>query len=908
MVAVDLSVPTNPRGLTDGASLESPRNAWADFALQLDAGQLPGRPVLRLPDFGPGVQCSAYQVLPAPANFNTAQYVRQTGERAIADAPQALLPLANHGGTVDLSTLRDPFHPTLTNLPPIQGPVLIWVDLHIDGGAPAGDREGNCQLLDSRGGESAGTANVHLTVSNVTLPSESHLHFAANLHWADLLGNVDQSGSTIKPPLLRRGDGLPAHAEAITLLDQYIQLGHENKTDIFVTDLEPIVKWPLGKPPEIYWADLDSLVAPWLTGRGFADHQPVGFWPLPEPDSLSQYDLATQTQYWQQAARHFDQRMWLDRSPVVLKNQTPGAVNQAEAIELSAQARQILLCHPRIGVLLPMQQDQVQLLSGMNGAGVAPATAGRIYAAAPGLISPSPIRNWPEDTLPPRQWIDAQASPTGLFNEQSVRLLAWLAFARDASLVRMGHATPDNSGPSAGNDLPLIYPPSVFATNGPLPSLGLKWIRAAEQDYECLWLAAQQKDRDAAMTICRLVTRSLQLQPTQQSESVFDLLAGVTEPDACEQARRLVVGRLSHHASATDPVELQTLRWQTDRQRPALVGDSVKWMWNLPPDSAASGSGSSINTAVDVGAAINAVVSVDLYNPIDSTPLGSQLQWLLPNPAWQADGDGVEVPPLGPNQVRTIRANARFNLNQISDQAREPIQLRFADGSQGVACKLTLPVAAALRRDRPIHIDGSLDEWSASDAILFDQPMVKMLDRRSLLSDEASLSQQKTSLFGGWSDDHLYLAFRLGGVTACDLRSTRNFVDYDHGRAWGEDLCEVLIQPIYLDNTPGPTLHIVSKPGGEWVEQQSLPDDAWHPFEASGVRYASGVDAGEQIWRGELAIPWRAIQSPGHGRPALLRFNFIQHIHATGESASWAGPMDQSRDCKMAGLVAVREK
>jgi hypothetical protein len=220
---------------------------------------------------------------------------------------------------------------------------------------------------------------------------------------------------------------------------------------------------------------------------------------------------------------------------------------------------------------------------------------------------------------------------------------------------------------------------------------------------------------------------------------------------------------------------------------------------------------------------------------------------------------------------------------------------------------MVLPVAISQRREQSIKLDGKLDEWFPADAIQFRQPLVKMIDRPALRSPDLQLADQPTSLFSAWSSDNFYLAFRLAGVTAADLRSTRNFVEYDHGRAWGEDLCEVLIQPIYIDNSTGPTLHIVAKPSGEWVEQQTSPNGRWQPFEAGGVRYASGVDTPQKVWRGELAIPWRAIQSPNHGRPTLLRFNFIQHQNSTGQSASWAGPIDQSRDGKIAGLVVLKE-
>jgi hypothetical protein len=81
--------------------------------------------------------------------------------------------------------------------------------------------------------------------------------------------------------------------------------------------------------------------------------------------------------------------------------------------------------------------------------------------------------------------------------------------------------------------------------------------------------------------------------------------------------------------------------------------------------------------------------------------------------------------------------------------------------------------------------------------------------------------------------------------------------------------------------------------------------DPWQPVEGVAVRYASTLDG--PTWRAELAIPWQIIHDPQKGRPALLRFNFIQHKNATGESASWAGPIDFGRDDAFMGLLHLRE-
>ena len=56
-----------------------------------------------------------------------------------------------------------------------------------------------------------------------------------------------------------------------------------------------------------------------------------------------------------------------------------------------------------------------------------------------------------------------------------------------------------------------------------------------------------------------------------------------------------------------------------------------------------------------------------------------------------------------------------------------------------------------------------------------------------------------------------------------------------------------------------------------------------------------------------MSIPWRAICDADRGVPALLRFNFAQHRTATGESASWAGPVDFGRDDAFTGVLYLRE-
>jgi hypothetical protein len=120
-----------------------------------------------------------------------------------------------------------------------------------------------------------------------------------------------------------------------------------------------------------------------------------------------------------------------------------------------------------------------------------------------------------------------------------------------------------------------------------------------------------------------------------------------------------------------------------------------------------------------------------------------------------------------------------------------------------------------------------------------------------------------------------------------------------------------LIQAVYADGSTGPILHVALKANGTtWVERKLDPHvyvDPWQGFESNGVRYAAKAVGSD--WQGEVAIPWKAISDTSKkDRPVMLRFNFSQHKTTTGESASWAGPVDFGRDDQFMGLLFLREQ
>ena len=224
---------------------------------------------------------------------------------------------------------------------------------------------------------------------------------------------------------------------------------------------------------------------------------------------------------------------------------------------------------------------------------------------------------------------------------------------------------------------------------------------------------------------------------------------------------------------------------------------------------------------------------------------------------------------------------------------------------------MVLPAALSERREgQPLDIDGNLSEWNDADA-LQNGPMVKMFDRPMIQNQELALAATTSRVFSTWSPRNFFLAFRVEGVGGDILRSTTNYPVYQSRRVWGEDLCEALIQPVYPDNTLGPVTHLVFKPHGQLFVESKLDRHVsavpWQTVQGADIRYAAAPVV-NGVWKGELAIPWSLLNDAKHQdvRPTLLRFNFAQHKTSTGESSSWAGPVDFGRDEAFMGLLELR--
>ena len=739
---IDISSPSRIEASDDAVNLGAARNEWTDFVVQADS---PAGTAVRLSAFKingtlGNVDVSAYQVLSVPVDLNNAEYVRHSGDDGeTRSIPRALLPLTIHDGIVDLPKRNGE-------------PIRIWFDLHVPGVAAAGNYQATCELLDSSK-QAIASVPVTLAVADFVLPDAPSVQMVGVIDWEELARLYPAEFETIMPRLLNRSDS--KFGPAVRVLDQLIGLAHENHVEVVVPRLQPTVKW---SPGQIDWSDFDPLVGPWLSGTAFRDRAPMGYWPMPAPDFIDNFDPQSRSQYWHGAAEHFEKAGWLGRCPAVLHRESPGAVTAADGLILSAEARQVLGAHPELCVRVPLRDDELMLASVDNPNLADPATTARLLTESPGLVWTAATQAWPEKVERPGHWLEAG----GCVDANDVRTWAALAFVRGASIVSWQNPLPASASiqqPASSDQLIWFYPGEWFGVDRPVETVQLKWLRQAQQDFEYFALA-RKSGGEIAGRMAELIAKPVELAAGAENDPTFSLLCGMSDPHAWAEARQLLSDRIAKKLDdKQELLEMRTLRWVVEQERPTVLARGVHWSWDNSPDAG--------------GHRLNAKIDVDVFNPSNAAAEGNELAWSGLQSGWEVRPQPIVLDALGSGQVRRVTAEARFDLNQISPESGKPLELTVLGGAVGqtIACQFVAPVAVSQRLRGEPSIDGSLDDWSAADAIQLDRPLVRMLNRPAIERQEFQSADLPASVYSGWADDGFFLAFRLAGLVIDKITS-----------------------------------------------------------------------------------------------------------------------------------------
>ncbi|MEM6561649.1 MAG: hypothetical protein AAF656_08610, partial [Planctomycetota bacterium] len=395
-----------------------------------------------------------------------------------------------------------------------------------------------------------------------------------------------------------------------------------------------------------------------------------------------------------------------------------------------------------------------------------------------------------------------------------------------------------------------------------------------------------------------------EIQPLQRPDPAYTLMSGTADDTAWDEALQLVAEMILLNRPGQTPdrqarteLERRQFMWMVPREKPFIMARTADWNYVGPN-----------NVRLRLG--------TDLYNASDTTPEANQLRWSSAPPGWEVQPRPRIVPTLGVYQIERFPLAATIDPSKTRPRGAPADHLAAVTFVQGFTRAETeigfrLPAVTIDRLPGGIVLDGELADWLPADQI-HAGPLIAMFDRPSVQDYRLDRAPTDTTLHAGWTDESLYVAFRLEGASDAASRAG-NVIEIDAGRAWGEDVAQLLIQAVYADGTEGPLLLLNVKPTGVvWAERRNDPKRfrvPWQPFE-SNTRFQSTLVDG--VWRGELAIPRAALELDARfderglpDRPAMYKFNFAQHRHETGQTTTWAGPVDGMRDEAFGGVLVV---
>jgi hypothetical protein len=705
----------------------------------------------------------------------------------------------------------------------------LWLDLRIDLTARPGRYAGSIEFLDG-GNRVVETRPVELRVHDFVLGDSRQLALLGHLDWLALTGGE----SSPRPTELSRTN--ESHRDVISTLDAVVTIAGEHFASVEIEGIGPRAKWRTGLPVELDWRDHDELTRPWYDGIAMPDREAPSAIALPRPPGSARLGPAAKAEFLGAVASHFDGRGWLDR-----------AVWFERDDQLVAGA---LASHPRL-IAASFSPDGLLTDSGLD--------RDRLLALAPGRIGPTPIRH--ADQTPARsRWIDARERLTAVLPP---RLAGALAFVRDARLVRFGSVLPDSIDQLDAIEQAWFVPGTWVGAELPVPTMRLKALRRAQQDFEYLRLATVRGAEQDARDLARLMARPIDLQPSQSSDPIYRHLSRVSDDATIDRAMALVAEVIESRrpdGTGQASLDIARARWTEPQEDPVMLPRSTRFAWR---DDQSIG--------VEIG--------VDVYNPRDPGPDANTLAIRGSTPGWRLDRSSVSVPQTARDAVGRIAVDAVVEPAATST-ARSPLSIELTDGYTGRTTRsnISVPVRSISHVDRAPTPDGLLGDWTGGDQI-HTGPLTALLGSNESVVPDAIL-------YAAWTDDAVHLAFRVESSGRGATRSS--FVERIDQRPHADDVVEIVIA-----GDAGLPLRLAVRPTGVLESSAATLGVGLSP------RYGSTLQG--RIWRGEVVVPIALLGDVGR----LVRLNITQHRPDLGLGASWAGPIEHGGDAALTGALRL---
>ena len=565
-----------------------------------------------------------------------------------------------------------------------------------------------------------------------------------------------------------------------------------------------------------------------MSGEMYFQQIPCPQWPLPmnalrvvsEQDATleSPRYLDLMRQYLTACVVHFRQRGWLERSYAAVPGDLgPGRQSAETTRRFSAMAHQVDADVRVLSRLFPQDMNPY----GWNGFPHHAHTDAVDVWAPPAQFFDIPemqrrraggAETWLTIDRPPYSGttsIHADAA--------SVRVLAWQAYRLKTNAIDAGCANhwPDAETHPAPQDCiefdptVLLYPGGPFGLGGPIPSVRLKQLRHSAQDAAYLRLLEEHGLEHVAVTLSR------SLAPYAASGAYRTHYADgkpngwPSDVRLFEAARHIMAQQLVEGAAGSSVADsgasrfgdaLEWRQFMAKARRVRIFSDGVRVRF--------------LGTA-DVPAA-EVDCSLTILNQT-RVPLHGHLRFADLPPDWTAGDNHHELLTIPPGGARFVTLTARSTVlaTRSDGHLTLPVDL-VTEAGDTYRVDVAASCVTAMQARAPVTIDGDLSDWpigTTNSASGFT-----LITGASLAPEEASdgCPRHTTHAFVMRDRESLYVAINCEtGWWHTPPANHRSGVEYDDQIPTGEDLVELLIDPLNAGSRlPSDLFHVVVKRSG----------------------------------------------------------------------------------------------
>jgi hypothetical protein len=781
----------------------------------------------------------------------------------------------------------------------------FWVDLTIPKGSEAGTYAGAIHLTSEE--TNLATLPVELTVWPFVLPDEDEIPFVVEVDHSRLVAHHVPWGAEPLDVSTHDWTEHPHGEELRGLLSSTMRLLQQHRLTPTLPWLTPPVVLDKDGRPLTDWAKFDEIVEPFIRGRAYANRVRAPVWPLPleavraviAPQGLASSPTSERIvrSFIHDCAAHFRSHDWLGRAFAVWPEGSQVVAPEPEDAE-RRMARILREVDSEIRIALRRFPQDMKPLGWADAPAVDADAPVDIWVTAGQFFDPPAMaaqrdkgrQTWLAVDRPPYSGtasVYADPADTRVLSRQAKRMGA------GAVCLGTANAWPEPE-PAATPETcvrwdpeVLLYPGTPFGLAEPVPSVRLKYLRQSQQDAALGRLLDIHRLDHLRQALDRAISPYAGTEAYRTHFADGRPKGWASDGSLFELARRVAAGEL-----------LASFAKAGGARRSGPLAEDMAWrsLMTATERLEAFWEGSRVRLTGTPGAIETTIESRLVLRNALRTPWEGSVRVDLPE-GWSMSeiGPPIRIPP---HERRGVLMAIRTPGVPVPEQGRLilPIELVPAEGP-AQRTFAAVPLIVAVPRPREIRIDGDLSDWPQGTVNVAGD-FRPITGANPALEGADSAPRNETLAFVMSDATHIYIAFHCaGGAAASPDAQRRKHVEYEDMVPVGEELVEVLIDPLNAGTRmPSDLYHVVVKRGGGDVTEKgarTLP--VVGTCEPWPVDLALAVKDDGSRWMAELRIPFSAFET-SNPADTVWGFNVTRYDAQHHEYSTWSGAKGTAYD------------